>query len=324
MADTVQASTDFAQTAYDLMTYYALRPQLYFDAVADVKPTNQSQVGSAVKFTITNDLAFATTALNESTDVTPVALSDTQTTLTLAEYGNAVTTTALARGTAFLDLDPVVANVVGYNAGGSLDSLAKIILQAGTNVNYAAGNGTNVATARNQVSPANTLVASDVRAIRAALLRANVPMIGGYYMSFIHPDVSYDLRGQTGAATWNEPHAYSDPANIWTGELGSFSGFRFVETPRAPIFADAGSSTTFTDVYRTLFLGRQALAKAYSYVDGNGAYPMVVPGPVTDSLRRFVPVGWYWLGAYGIFRQACLYGVESSSSIGKNSGAGSN
>src|ERR1700722_10214997 len=143
MADTVQGSTDFAQTAYDLMTYYALRPQLYYDAVADVQPVNQSFPGAAVKFTITNDLAFATVALNESTDVTPVALSDTQISLTLAEYGNAVTTTALARGTSFLDLDPIVANVVGYNAGGSLDSLAKIVLQAGTNVNYAVGNGSN-------------------------------------------------------------------------------------------------------------------------------------------------------------------------------------
>ena len=319
MADTVQASTDFAQTAYDLMTYYALRPQMYFDAVADVQPSNQSQAGSAVKFTVMNDLAFATTALNESTDVTPVAISDSQVTVTLAEYGNAVTTTALARGTSFLDLDPVVANLVGYNAGGSLDTLAKNILQAGTNVNYSGG-----AAARNQVTPADTLTASDVRAIRAALLRNNVPMIGGYYMSFIHPDASYDLRGQTGAATWNEPHAYSDPSNIWTGELGSFSGFRFIETPRAPVFADAGSSTTLTDVYRTLFMGRQALAKAYSYVDGNGPFPMTIPGPVTDSLRRFVPIGWYWLGAYAIFRQASLYGVESASSIGKNNASGSN
>lgn len=324
MGDTLQGSTDFAQTAYDLMTFFALRPQLYFDALADVEPTNQSMAGSAVKFTITNDLAFATVALNESSDVTPVVLSDSQVTLTLAEYGNAVTTTALARGTSFLDLDPIVANVVGFNAGGSLDTLAKIVLQAGTNVNYAVGNGTQTATARNQVTPANTLVASDVRQVRAQLLRNNVPMIGGYYFSFIHPDVSYDLRGQTGAATWNEPHAYSQPENIWTGELGSFSGFRFVETPRAPIFADAGSSTTLTDVYRTLFLGRQALAKAYSYVDGNGAYPMVVPGPVTDSLRRFVPIGWYWLGQYAIFRQASLYGVESASSIGKNAATGSN
>lgn len=323
MGDTLQASTSFAQTAYDLAAYWALRPMLYYDAVADVQPSMQAMAGSTVSFTIMNDLAFATTALNESTDVTPVALSNTEVPVTLAEYGNAVTTTALARGTAFLDLDPIVANAVGYNAGGSLDTLAKIILQAATNVTYSTGTGATPG-ARNAVTPLNTITAADVRNARAQLLRNNVPMIGGYYMAFMHPDVAYDLQSQTGAATWNEPHAYSQPDNIWTGELGSFSGFRFIETPRAPIFADTGSSTTNTDVYRTMFLGRQALAKAYSYVDGNGAFPLVVPGPVTDSLRRFVPIGWYWLGAYSIFRQASIVAFEQASSIGKNSSAGSN
>jgi len=291
---------------------------LYFDAVADVKPSNQSMPGATVQFTIQSDLAIASTTLSESVDVSAVAMSDSVVTLTLGEYGNAVITTALLRGTSFVDIDEIAANVVGYNAGISLDTLAVNVLKAGTNVNY---QGT--VPARNQLTPANTLAAADVRAAVAALRRGNVPTVDGYYISFIHPDASYDLRGQTGAATWNEPHAYNLPDQIWNGELGSFAGCRFIETPRAPIFADAGSSTTNTDVYRTLFVGRQALAKAYSYVDGNGPLPIVVPGPITDHLRRFVPLGWYWLGAYGIFRQISLLGVETASSIGLNAATGS-
>ena len=325
MADsfTGQGTLNYANTAYDLMAFFALRPELYFDGTADVQPSNQSMPGSAVTFTIQNDLAVASTSLSESVDVSAVAMSDSQITLTLAEYGNAVITTALGRGTSFLDLDRLVTNVVGFNAGISLDTIARNVLQAGSNVNYAAGNGTNTATSRNTVTPANTLVAADIRNARATLSRNNVQRIGGYYLAFIHPDVSYDLQGQTGSATWNEPHAYNEPDQIWQGELGSFQGFRFIETPRAPVFADAGSSTTFTDVYRTICLGRQALAKAYSYVDGNGEYPTVVPGPITDHLRRFVPWGWYWLGAYGVFRQQALLGIEGASSIGQNSSSGS-
>lgn len=319
MADayTGQATLDYAKTAYDLMSYFALRPELYFDAVADVEPSDQSMPGATVQFTIQNDLAAATTPLSESTDVSAVAMSDSTFSLTLAEYGNAVISTALARGTSFLDLDRLVTNVVGFNAGISMDTLAVNVLQAGTNVNYAAGTGTKP-TARNQITPDNTLGATDVRQARATLARNNVPRIGGYYLGFIHPDVAFDLQGQTGTNTWSDPHAYSAPENIWNSELGAFQGVRFIETPRAPLFADAGSSTTLTDVYRTLFLGRQALAKAYSYVDGNGPYASVVPGPVTDHLRRLVPWGWYWLGAYGVFRQVSLLGVESASSIGAN------
>jgi len=41
-----------------------------------------------------------------------------------------------------------------------------------------------------------------------------------------------------------------------------------------------------------------------------------VRGPVVDSLMRFNPVGWYWLGGYGIFRQAAIRVINSSSSLG--------
>jgi hypothetical protein len=63
-------------------------------------------------------------------------------------------------------------------------------------------------------------------------------------------------------------------------------------------------------------MGRQALAKAHSIVDGNGAFPKVVRGPIVDALERFHPMGWYWLGGYGRFREASLRRIEAASSIG--------
>lgn len=327
MADvyTTTGSVQYSQTAYDQMAYFALRPELYFDAVADVQPTKQSMPGASVVFTIQNDLGVASTALTESVDVSAVALSTSQVTLTLAEYGAAVITTAALRGTTFVPLDPVVANVIGFNAGISIDTLARDTVKAGTNVAYASNGSPGPPAARNQVTPNNTIVANDVRQMLAKLRRANVPTVGGAYVAYIHPDVSYDLRGQTPPSNgWRDPHIYSQPGEIWNGEVGMFENFRFIETPRAPIFADAGSSTTLTDVYGTLFLGRQALAKAWSYTDGNGPLPTTVPGPITDHLRRFVPMGWYWLGAYGVFRQAALQRLETASSIGANSSSGSN
>lgn len=305
------------QTAYDLAVYHGLRPLLYFDALADVQSTNQSFNGAAVVFTLVTDLSPATTALNESTDVSAVALADTTVTLTLAEYGNAVILTKLLRSTSFVDYDPVAANAVAWNAGLSQDYLAVNILKAGTNVRYATG-GATVPTSRNTVESTDTLSGNDVRRAVAELRGANVMDYGGFYAGAMHPDVSYDFMGATGGANWRDPHTYSSPEGIWNGEVGAFQGVRFIETSTAPVFADAGSSTTLTDVYRTMIFGRQALAKAYSHADGNGAYPIFVPGPVTDKLRRNVPLGWYWIGAYGIFRQAALRGIESASTIGAN------
>ncbi len=308
------------QTAFDRIAYFALRSELLFDAVADVQPVGQSMPGSSVKFTIFGDLAAATSALTEDTDVTPVAMSDSQVEVTLAEYGNAVNTTAKLRGTSFLDVDSAAANIVGYNAGISIDSVVRDVLAAGTNVVYGGG-GASTPTSRTEIAAEDIIEANDVRKIVAALRSANAVSFNGMYMGYIHPDVSYDLRRETGVASWRDPHVYSDPAGIYNGEVGAFEGVRFIETPRAKIFTDAsnGSGSTGTvDAYCTHICGRQALAKAHSIVDGNGPFPRVVRGPVVDVLSRFQPVGWYWLGGYARFREASLRRIESSSSIGSN------
>ena len=308
------------QVAFDRIAYFALRSELLFDAVADVMPVAQAMPGSSVKFTIFNDLATKTSTLTEDTDVTPVAMSDSQVEVTLAEYGNAVNTTAKLRGTSFLDVDSAAANLVGYNAGISVDTVISGVLGAGSNVVYGGG-GSTTPTSRTEIAADDIIEANDVRKVVAALRKANAVSFNGMYMGYIHPDVSYDLRRETGVASWRDPHVYSDPAGIYMGEIGAFEGVRFIETPRAPLFENAsnGSGTSGTiDSYATLIMGRQALAKAHSMVDGNGPFPRVVRGPVVDVLSRFQPVGWYWLGGYARFREASLRRVESASSIGAN------
>jgi N4-gp56 family major capsid protein len=320
MAYTTTSSLSVDQAAFDRLAYFALRSELLFDAAADVMPTQQAMPGSSVTFTIFNDLAAATATLTESSDVTPVAMSDSQVTVTLAEYGNAVLTTAKLRGTSFLDVDTVAANVVGYNAGISIDSVVRDVLAGGSNVIY--GSKNTAPAARNEVQANDTIAANDVRRVTAQLRGANVPTFNGLYMAFIHPDVSYDLRSETGAAAWRDPHVYVDTDMIYNGEIGAFEGVRFIETPRAKVFENAsdGSGSTGTiDVYCTHVMGRQALAKAHSIVDGNGPLPRVVRGPIVDTLERFQPIGWYWLGGYGRFREASLRRIESASSIGANS-----
>jgi len=317
MAYTQQSSVDVDQVAFDRIAYFALRSELLFDQAADVQPTAQAMPGSGVTFTIFNDLSAATSTLSETTDVTAVALSDSQVTVTLAEYGNAVITTAKLRGTSFLDVDSVAANVVGYNAGDSIDQVVRDVLAGGDNVIYAGG-GSTTPSSRTTVQAEDIIEANDVRKVTAQLRKANAATFNGLYMGFIHPDVSYDLRKETGAASWRDPHVYQDTMGIYNGEIGAFEGVRFIETPRAKVFENAsdGSGSTGTiEVYCTHIMGRQALAKAHSIVDGNGAVPRIVRGPVTDTLARLQPIGWYWLGGYARFREASLRRIESASSL---------
>jgi N4-gp56 family major capsid protein len=318
--ETTTSSLSVDQVAFDRLAYFALRSELLFDQAADVQPTQQAMPGSGVTFTIFADIAAATSTLNEVTDVTPTALSDSQVTVTLNEYGNAVVTTAKLRGTAFLDVDSAAANIIGYNAGDSIDQVVRDVLAGGTNVVYGTG-GASDPSSRTTVAAEDIIAANDVRKVVAQLRAANVATFNGDYMGFIHPDVSYDFRSATDAAAWRTPANYVDPTGIYNGEIGKFESVRFIETPRAKVFTNAsdGSGSTGTvDVYCTHIMGRQALAKAFSTSDGNGAVPKIVRGNVTDLLMRLQPLGWYWLGGYGRFREASLRRIESSSSIGTN------
>ena len=314
MAITQASSLSVDQVAFDQIAYFALRSEMLFDAAADVQPVAQSMPGSAVTFTIFSELADATATLSETADLTPTTMADSQVSVTLAEYGNTINTTAKLRGTSFLDVDAVAANLIGYNAGSSIDTVVANVLKAATNVIYGGG-GSTTPTTNATVQAEDIIEANDVRIATAQLRGAKAQTFNGMYMGFIHPDVSYDLRRETGAASWRDPHNYVDTAQIYNGEIGAFESVRFIETPRAPLDLTGGSAST-VDLYQTIIMGRQSLAKAHSITDGNGAYPKVMRGPVVDSLMRFNPIGWYWLGGYGIFRQAAIRVLNTSSSLG--------
>jgi N4-gp56 family major capsid protein len=316
--ETTTASLALDTTAFEATMYHSLRAEYYFPQVATVKATNQTHNGAVVQFNITTDMAAATTPLNESVDVTPVALADGTVDVTCVEYGNAVITTGKLRGVAYMEVDPIAADQIGNNAGLSIDTVARDVLAGGSNVRYSS-DGATAPVSRLSVEADDIFVGIDAMRATADLRAANVrPWDVQAYVGYIHPHVSYDLRRVTGTGGWRDPHIYVDSDGIYRGEIGMFESIRFIETPRAPLFADAGSSTTLTDVYATLIVGQQALACAWAMKDGNGPQPRLVRGTTVDVLQRFVPVGWKWLGGFGRFREAAIRRIESASSIGAN------
>ena len=219
------------QKAYDRLLEFALRSEPLIRSVADKRPARQAFPGSTVVLQKYVDLAQATTALTETTDPDAVALSTpTSVTITLSEYGNAVLVTRALELFSLADVDPAIANIIAYNLADSIDSVAMTTLRSGSN-NIFAGNATAVA----NVDAADTIDSADIRKA-VAKLRSNKAKArrGSLYWTGIHPDVSHDLRAETGNMGWNFIHAQSNPAvdNIWAGEIGDFEGAFFVESPR--------------------------------------------------------------------------------------------
>jgi N4-gp56 family major capsid protein len=204
------------------------------------------------------------------------------------------------------DVDPAIANIIAYNQVDTLDRLVRNVLVGGTNV--IRSDAGNVSTqALNLLATGDDFTSKHVR-YTVAKLRGNnaLPLANGLYGCYIHPDVSHDLRAESGAAGWRSPHEYSGASDIWGGVLGVYEGAFFIESPRTLIGADGASSK---NVHRTLIMGQQALAEAVGYE------PQVVIGPVTDKLMRFRPVGWKALIGWARYREESLFRIETTASI---------
>ncbi len=219
------------QKAYDRLLEFALRSEPLIRSVADKRPARQAIPGQTVVLQKYVDLDQVTSTLTETTDPDAVALSTpTSVTVTLNEYGNAVLVTRALELFSLADVDPAIANIIAYNLADSIDAVAMTTLRSGSN-NIYSGDATSVAT----VDAADAIDSADIRKA-VARLRSNKAKArrGSLYWTGIHPEVSHDLRAETGNMGWNFTHIQT-PGNVdkvWAGEIGEYEGAFFVESPR--------------------------------------------------------------------------------------------
>jgi len=176
-------------------------------------------------------LEFALRSEPLITDPDAVAMSTpTSVTITLNEYGNSVLVTRALELFSLADVDPAIANIIAFNLADSIDSVAMTTLRGGTNVIYAGSTATSTAT----ITAAATISSANIRKA-VAKLRSNkaTGRKGSLYWAGIHPEVSHDLRAETGSAGWLLPNQYGSAQDrIWAGEIGTYEGAYFVESPR--------------------------------------------------------------------------------------------
>jgi N4-gp56 family major capsid protein len=299
--------SNLVKAAYDQYVRMALRSIPVMRALADVKPVQQAMPGSSVVFSIYSDLAAATSTLTETSDVSSIALGNpSQVTVTLNEYGSAVTTTKKLNLTSFNDVDAALADIIAYNAADSIDAVVAAVLTGGTNVIYG-GN----ATTTNTIDSGDTISVADIRnAVTELRTNKALPRLGELYAAYLHPRQAADLRAESGTGGFQDIVKYTDNVSktIIPGSVGVIEGAFVVETPRVPFAVNTNSPAV--NVYKAVVAGREALAEAM------GQDINTVIGPEIDALRRFRTIGWYYFGGFARLREAALYRIETSASAG--------
>ena len=277
----------------EIKTYYSdylidnASPELVHDQFGQKRPIPQGN-GKIVEFRRYAPLGKALTPLTEGVTPDGQALSVSTITAEVHQYGGYVTISDILDMVAIDDNIVQATQLLGQQAGMTLDTITREVLNGGSNVQY--GDGTSKIGSRAALTASNVLTVKGIQWAVRTLKRENAkPVSGGYFAGIIHPDVTYDL---TRDDEWRWPHQYVDTAELYTGEIGRVAGVRFVETSEAKLWVSAAASSSL-DVYSTLIIG--ANAYGVTEIQGGGLQHFVKAkgsAGTADPLDQRSTVGW--------------------------------
>lgn len=261
----IQTSSTVAHAVnnyYDRVLLSRALPHLvhtWFGQVRDI-PTNNTNV---IKFRRYNSLAVSTTALTAGVTPSTMSLSVTDVTATLNPYAGVIETSDELLLTTLDPYTTEIMELLGENAGQTLDQVCRDILVAGSSVQYASS-----ATSRVTVSSVMKLTVAEVREAVRTLKNNNARKITSMvspnsnvdtvpvdasFVAIVHPNTVYDLKSD---ASFVPVENYPSQANVMPGEVGKVDEVRFIETTYAKVFTAAGAAGI--DVYATLIFGADA------------------------------------------------------------------
>jgi N4-gp56 family major capsid protein len=257
-------------------------PKLVHDQFGQKHPIPKNG-GKTIEFRKYSPLPKLTTPISEG--VTPNGQSLNMSTIeaTVAQYGGYITLSDVLLLTAIDNNLVQATKLLGAQAGATLDTITREVLNGGTNVIYAGGKE-----GRSSLDDTSLLMVDDVKKAVRLLKSQNAEPIDGSWVGIIHPDIAYDL---TNDPAWKDVKTYSDPSDIYEGEIGKIYGVRFVETTEAKIWAKAGAGSRA--VYSTLILGDNAYGT--TEISGGGLEHIVKQlgsAGTGDPLNQRATAGW--------------------------------
>jgi N4-gp56 family major capsid protein len=229
-----------------------------------------------------------TSGSGEGTATSAVTLSAVTVTGTSVELDNAITYSDILAYTSFGDFKKAAMERLAYNAGISIDTYVRSQVYNSGSIMRAEG-----AAHFSTITSTGVLALSGVRkAVRR--LRANdaMPLADGSFVAVIHPDVAYDLEGDTTVGGWITTNTYGPSVDkILAGEIGKLYGVRFLETSNGATIAGSSTYVGSTTIHVTSFFGRDAfgvsnLKNLKTYIKDFGS------AGTADPTDKIASIGW--------------------------------
>ena len=297
------------KTFYDRTLIENAEPELVHDQWAQTRDIPKNG-GKTIEFRKYDQLPKALTPLTEGVTPEGQEMKVTKLEATVKQYGGFVALSDLLILTAIDNNIVEASELIGSQAGRTLDTISREVMNAGTNVQYAEGQ----VTSRAAITSDMKLTVKAVKMAVRFLKKQNAKRINGYFYGIINPDCSFDL---TEDEKFVEVVKYKTPEKIYNGEIGAIEGVRFVETTEAKIFAGAGADGI--DVYSTLVLAANAYAT--TKIKGGGLETIIKQlgsAGTSDPLDQRATVGWKALKVTEILSQQYMVRIETASTFNDN------
>ena len=280
------------------------KPLLVHDQFGQKHPIPKNG-GKTIEFRKYSPFAKALTPITEGVTPDGNKLNVSTITATVAQYGDYVELSDVLLLTA-VDNNLVEATTLcGNQAGETLDTVTREVINGGTNVQYAGG-----VSDRSALTADNKLTVDECFKASRFLKTQKAKKIDGYYVAIIHPDTAYDLMR---SEDWVNAAQYAGSSQLFEGEIGRVAGIRFVETTEAKIFAKGAGEK---DVYSTLVLG--ANAYGVTEVEGGGLQHIVKQlgsAGTADPLNQRATVGWKAIKTAERLVEGYMIRIESCSTF---------
>ena len=302
----LEGLTPEMKTFYDMTLIDEASANLVHDQFGQKRPIPKG-AGKTIEFRKFAPLAKALTPLTEGVTPAGKSLTVTAVTATVAQYGDYITQSDVLELTALDNTILEATKLLGRQAGTTLDTITRDVLQSGTNVLYcpkvAAGGAETEVTSRTNLDTTCQLTVKVIQKAVAKLRAQNAPAINGKYVAIIHPYVAYDLMRDP---EWIEAHKYANPTNLYEGEIGEIAGVRFVQTTEAKIYNGG--------VFGTLVMGDGAYG--VTEITGGGLQTIVKQkgsAGTGDPLDQRSSVGWKAIKTAELLIPQYLVRIESKS-----------
>lgn len=300
------------KTFYDMTLIDEAGANLVHDQFGQKRPI-PANGGKTIEFRKFAPLAKAVTPLTEGVTPDGKSMTVTSVTATVSQYGDYITQSDVLELTALDNTILEATKLLGKQAGSTLDTVVRNVLQSGTNVTYCpkiASGAETAVNSRANLDATAQLTVDVVQQVVAKLRAQNAPTINGKYIGIVHPYVAYDLMRDP---EWIDAHKYAQPDNLYTGEIGEIAGVRFVQTTEAKIYTGDGCPSGLA-VFGSLFLGDGAYG--VTEVTGGGLQTIVKQkgsAGTADPLDQRSSVGWKAIKTAEILVQNYIVRVESCS-----------